>query len=209
MLIRVTIGFGTIVGSAIAGKLMTREFINYEREYLFKNPHSPLPSKNKKDLPADFPIEHARLRHTPWITALFTISTAIYGFTVLPAAQLPLVSRPGWIAVPLTLQFIIAATSNAVFAINTALVSDLCPGKGAGATAINNLVRCSLGALGVGFVDAMIGSFGSAASFLGLGLLTAAMGVLLAMEWSWGMHWRNQREQAKTIKRKELVVDDV
>ncbi|KJZ71281.1 hypothetical protein HIM_09354 [Hirsutella minnesotensis 3608] len=190
-------GAGTIVGSAVAGKLMTREFLRSEEVYMRDNPEAQSPSKNKKNLPLDFPIEHARLRHVPWITVLFVLSTTVYGFTLLPADQLPLVSRPGWIAVPLVLQFIIASTSNAVFAINTALVADLCPGQGASATAINNLVRCSIGAIGVASVDAMLAAFGPAATFLGLSLLSVAMGLLLAAEWSWGMQWRSERERAK------------
>jgi hypothetical protein len=170
---------------------------------LEKKPFAVPPSKNTKDFPLDFPIEHARLRHAPWISILFIAATALYGFTVLPASQLSLVAAPGWIAVPLVLQFFIAATSNAIFAINTTLVADLCPGMGASATAINNLVRCGMGALGVGLIDLMLGAFGAAATFLGLGILTAAMGVLLFVEWTWGMQWRNER------RKEQLVVSKV
>ncbi|GJN68155.1 hypothetical protein ACCO45_000559 [Purpureocillium lilacinum] len=191
-------GFGTILGSMIAGKLMTRDFLNFEKDYLARNPLAPPPSKNTKDLPLDFPIEHARLRNTPYITAIFVLATGIYGITILPAEQLPVILKSGWIAVPLVLQFVIAAASNAIFAINTALVADLCPGKGASSTAINNLVRCSMGALGVAVVDSMIGSFGTAATFLGLGLTTTAMTSLLAAEWAWGMRWRSERVQVET-----------
>ncbi|KID96158.1 Major facilitator superfamily transporter, partial [Metarhizium majus ARSEF 297] len=192
-------GLGTIVGSAVAGKLMTREFVRSERVYLQRHPSATPPSRNKKDLPPNFPIEHARLRHAPWISALFIVATALYGFTVLPAAQLSIVARPGWIAVPLALQFLIAATSNAVFAINTTLVADLCPGMGASATAINNLVRCGMGAVGVGLVDSMLGTLGAAATFLGLGILTVGIGVLLYVEWIWGMQWRNERLRRSRI----------
>lgn len=191
-------GFGTILGSMIAGKLMTRDFLNFEKDYLARNPLAPPPSKNTKDLPLDFPIEHARLRNTPYITAIFVLATGIYGITILPAEQLPVILKSGWIAVPLVLQFVIVAASNAIFAINTALVADLCPGKGASSTAINNLVRCSMGALGVAVVDSMIGSFGTAATFLGLGLTTTAMTSLLAAEWAWGMRWRSERVQVET-----------
>ncbi|KAH8742478.1 major facilitator superfamily domain-containing protein [Diaporthe sp. PMI_573] len=138
-------GFGTIVGSAIVGKLMTRDYKTAEVAY--KIAHN-LPSWHNlpvKNVPADFPIEHARLRNLPWIAGLFAASTAAYGFSL---AKPILTSKPGWIVVPLTLQFLIAATSNAVFALNQTLVSDLCPGKGASSTAINNLVRCGLGAVG-------------------------------------------------------------
>ncbi|KAM3449256.1 hypothetical protein MY3296_007114 [Beauveria thailandica] len=185
-------GLGTIVGSVVAGKLMTREFLAAEASYLSRFPSARPPSKNKKHLPVDFPLEHARLRHTPWITLVFVLSTTAYGFTVL---RLPVTSAPGWIAVPLVLQFVIAATSNAVFAINTTLVSDLSPGKGASSTAVNNLVRCGMAALGVAFGDVMIQDFGPAATFLGLGLLTAGMSVFLAAEFVYGMRWRRERGQ--------------
>ncbi|KAH8743795.1 major facilitator superfamily domain-containing protein [Diaporthe sp. PMI_573] len=105
-------GFGTIVGSAIVGKLMTRDYKTAEVAY--KIAHN-LPSWHNlpvKNVPADFPIEHARLRNLPWIAGLFAASTAAYGFSL---AKPILTSKPGWIVVPLTLQFLIAATSNAVF----------------------------------------------------------------------------------------------
>lgn len=173
---------------------MTRSFIKYEKSYRAKHPSSEL--SKSKHLPPDFPIEHARLRHAPWMTALFAVATGLYGVTVLPANQLSTDagSKPGWIAVPLLLQFIIAATSNAIFAINTTLVADLCPGKGASATAINNLVRCSLGAVGVAVIDIPLDAFGPGATFLGLGLFTFLAAGLLAVEWSWGMRWRGRRE---------------
>ncbi|KHN95240.1 Major facilitator superfamily domain, general substrate transporter [Metarhizium album ARSEF 1941] len=186
-------GFGAIVGSAAAGKLMTRDFARCERIYLEANPSAASPSRNDKDLPPNFPIEHVRLRHVPWISALFTTATALYGLTVLPAAQLSIVARPGWITAPLVLQFLIAATSNAIFATNATLVADLCPDLGAGATAIGNLVHCAMGALGIALVDSMPGALGGAAMFLGLGLLTVGVGALVYVELMWGMQWRNQR----------------
>lgn len=117
---------------------MTRDFLAAQNAYLASHPGAKITSKS---LPADFPIEHSRLRHIPWITIVLVASVGFYGFTLLPAAQLgTMASSPGWIVLPLALQFLIAATSNAVFAINTTLVSDLCPGRGASATAVNNLV---------------------------------------------------------------------
>lgn len=181
---------------------MTREFLAAERAYLTRHPTAAPPSKNKKDLPVDFPIEHARLRHAPWITVLFTLATAAYGFTVLQPSQLSLVSKPGWITVPLVLQFVIAATSNAVFAINTTLVSDLCPGNGASSTAINNLVRCGMAAVGVAAGDLLLRTFGPAATFLGLAILTAGMGVLLFLELMYGMQWRKVHHEKNAIRLK-------
>ncbi|KAL8354688.1 hypothetical protein RB601_004206 [Gaeumannomyces tritici] len=180
-------GLGTIVGSAIAGKLMMRDYRAAEAAYLASNG---LPSNSRlptKELPADFPIERARTRNLPWIAGLFAAATAVYGFSL----QFPrLVSLPGWIALPLILQFVIAGASNAVFALNQTLVTDLCPGRGASSTAVNNLVRCGLGAVGVAFVDPMIAAVGPGAAFLGLALVVVTCIPLVAVNWFWGMEWR-------------------
>ncbi|TGO65364.1 hypothetical protein BOTNAR_0079g00320 [Botryotinia narcissicola] len=186
-------GLGTIVGSAIIGKLMTNDFKAAEETYRKVNNLSlsyKLPSKN---LPSNFPIEQARLRHLPWITAIFVVATGIYGFTLSIHSVLLL---PGWIAVPLFLQFLIAATSNAIFALNQTLVSDLCPGKGASSTAINNLVRCGLGAVGVAFAETMIFSIGAGATFLGLALIVVACTPLVVVNWYSGPGWRAERANA-------------
>jgi hypothetical protein len=184
---RCAAGLGTIVGSAIAGQLMTRDFAHAEAAY--KSAHN-LPLTYRlpaKSLPADFPIEHARLRNLPWITGVFVFATAAYGFSL---ASPTTTSLRGWIAVPLTLQFFIAAASNAVFALNQTLVADLCPGRGASSTAVNNLVRCGLGAVGVALVEMMIDGVGSAPAFLGLALVTVIFVPLVVMNWFWGMRWR-------------------
>lgn len=187
-------GCGTIAGSAMIGKLMTGDYKAAEAAYKLAHNLSPSYKIPAKDIPADFPIEHARLRHLPWIASLFTVSTAAYGFSLAYPA---LTSKPGWIAVPLALQFLIAAMSNAVFALNQTLVSDLCPGKGASSTAINNLVRCGLGAVGVAFVEKMITNIGPAWAFLGLALITIAMAPFAAVNWYWGQQWRAARTKRK------------
>ncbi len=189
------LGFGTILGSTIIGKLMTRDYATVEQTY---NLAHGLPASKKlsaKEIPADFPIEQARLRNLPWITVLFIVSTALYGFSLAFPA---LTSLSGWIAVPLTLQFLIAGTSNAIFALNQTLVSDLCPGKGASSTAINNLVRCSLGALGVAFIETMIAAVGPGPAFLGLAMVTIASLPLPVVTWFWGMEWRTQKRRTLT-----------
>ncbi|KAI0192664.1 major facilitator superfamily domain-containing protein [Xylaria flabelliformis] len=183
-------GIGTIIGSAIIGKLMTLDFKSAEERYKAKKG---LPIDYEippKDLPTDFGIERARLRHLPWITALFILSVGLYGLSVEPSH---LISKPGWIVVPLLLQFLIAATSNAVFAMNQTIISDLCPGRGAGATAINNLVRCELGAVGVSVAQILIDKFGPARTFLGLVLFTVASTPTAVLTWIYGPTWRAAR----------------
>ena len=94
-----------------------------------------------KTIPSDFPIERARFRHVFWIMGLLAGFLALYGAAIL---RLPITSRRERMAIPLALQFSTAAASNMIFAINSALITDLHPGKGAGATAINNLAGCTL-----------------------------------------------------------------
>lgn len=183
-------GLGTIVGSTIIGKFLNSSYASVEEQYRVDHKMFPDENLSKKSIPIDFPIEHARLAHVPWITLLFTISTSLYG---LSFSSTVLLQRPGWVAVPLVLQFLVAATSNAIFAISQTLVSDLCPGKGASSTAISNLVRCSIGAAGVAVLDTMIGRMGVVSVFVGLGLLTVAVYPLSVAQWYWAMEWRAER----------------
>jgi hypothetical protein len=184
-------GLGTIFGSMAIGILMNRSFRQAEVEYRAQHDASTFLGNS---LPANFPIERARLKHLFWITPLFIVSTAAYGLSLNSRS---LVERPGWIAVPLVLQFIIAATSNAVFAINQTLVSDLCPGKGASSTAINNLFRCSMGAVGVALVDTMISAMGVGPAFVSLGLVTIIVSPLCVVQWYWAMSWRVGKVSSK------------
>ncbi|PVH98880.1 major facilitator superfamily transporter [Periconia macrospinosa] len=189
-------GLGTIVGSTIVGDLMNRAYVQAEAKYIEKK-NLPADYKlPKKSIPVDFPIEHARMRHMKWITTIFVVSTCFYGFSL----SFPrLVEKPGWISVPLVFQFLIAATSNAIFAINQTMVSDLCPGKGASSTAVNNLVRCSMGALGVAFIEKMIAIMGVASTFMGLGLLVIGMTPLVVLQWYQGPKWRRERLLSRII----------
>lgn len=192
-------GLGTIIGSAIVGKLMTRDFARLEAAYRF-GPHGPplaADFKIGKNIPLDFPLERARLGHLPWISILFIMSTATYGFSLGVAPNPSVQPSPGWIVIPLMLQFLIAATSNAVFALNQTIVADLCPGRGASATAVNNLIRCGLGALGAAVVDGLITLVGVAPAFLGLAMMTVGVAPFAVLNWCWGMKWRAERAKRK------------
>ncbi|GKT47358.1 itaconate transport protein [Colletotrichum spaethianum] len=197
-------GFGTIIGSAIAGKLMTRDYLSAEEAYKISHKYGTTECFTGGNLPADFPIERARLRRLPWIALIFVVATAGYGMSLNFSS---LDSRRGWIALPLALQFLIAAASNAVFALNQTLVTDLCPGKGASATAINNLVRCGLGAIGVGLIDIFLEMTGPGATFLGLALVTVAVSPLAVIHWYWGQGWRAKRMRANEMARSKSAVD--
>lgn len=195
-------GIGTIIGSTVAGKLMSKEWANTEAAYIAEhNLGAGYKVPSKKNLPINFPIERCRMMHIPWIAAIFVATTIGYGFSLgYPAVT----NLTGWIAVPLTLQLFIAGASNAVFAMNQTLIADVCPGKGASATAVNNLVRCGLGAVGVAFVDQLIQGLGPEYAFLALGVLVILCAPLVAINWMYGMHWRAERtERKEAAKAKE------
>lgn len=145
---------------------------------------------NKKEL-LDFPIEESRLRNIWWIILLFIISTALYGFSL----------NMNIIAVPLVLQFVIAYAATAVFSLNSALVIDLYPGASASATAVNNLMRCSVGAVGVAVVQIVVDGVGEGAAFAILAGVTGVCSPLVGVEWVYGQRWRLERRER--LRRKE------
>ncbi|KAK6832995.1 major facilitator superfamily transporter [Apiospora arundinis] len=146
-----------------------------------------------KNLPWDFPLERARLRHIPWITAIFIVSVGLYGFS-MDGELLPwLTSRPAWIAVPLLLQFLIAAGTNAIIAISQTMISDMCPGQGAGSTAITTFVSRTLNAMRVTFVVQLLEAWGPGFLFLGLGLLGVVYVPMALASWHYGPRWRRER----------------
>ncbi|OQE40297.1 hypothetical protein PENCOP_c006G01105 [Penicillium coprophilum] len=176
-------GFGCMTGSYTIGYLMDFNHKRTEREYCQQ--HN-LPSEtriNSKSHP-DFPIEYARMRNTWWITAIFIVCVAVYG-----------VSLRTHLAVPIILQFIIAYGSTAIFTINSALVIDLYPGASASATAVNNLMRCLIGAAGVAAVQPIIDALTADFAFLMLAGITIAMVPLLMVEMKWGYGWRLERQE--------------
>lgn len=188
-------GAGTVSGSYLTGYLMDHDYRVIERRYR-------LTQDIADDVPLDrktavgFPIEHSRLRSVWWIVLVNVIATALYGFSF----------GPDIMALPLILQFVIAYTATAVFSLNSALVIDLYPGAAASATAVNNLIRCSLGAGGVAVIDMMIRALGIANTFYVLAGVTSACAPLLLVEWRWGAKWRLQRVERLRLRdeRKDL-----
>ncbi|KAJ5149143.1 hypothetical protein N7448_000721 [Penicillium atrosanguineum] len=182
-------GFGCMSGSYSIGYLMDFNHKRTEHEYCMQN-NLPLETRiNSKSHP-NFPIEYARMRNTWWITAVFIVCTAVYGF-----------SLDTHLAVPVILQYVIAYCATAIFTINSALVIDLYPGASASATAVNNLMRCEVGAAGVAAVQPIIDAITAEYTFLLLAGITLAMVPLLMAEMRWGAGWRMERTER--LKRKE------
>ncbi|KAL2013539.1 hypothetical protein VTN00DRAFT_1064 [Thermoascus crustaceus] len=176
-------GTGCMAGSFLTGRLMDFNHRKTEKEYSVQHGYPTSQRINSKSHP-DFPIEYARMRNTWWIIALNVASTAAYGFSLRTH-----------MAVPIILQFMTAFTATSVFSINSALVIDLYPGASASATAVNNLMRCLVGAAGVAVVQPIIDALTAEWTFLMLAGITAVLSPLLLIELKWGVGWRLQRAE--------------
>ena len=166
-----------------------------EQEYREKHNIAESTKINRKNL-VDFPIELARQRNLGWIVLVFVLATGLYGFSLRLS-----------IAFPLVLQFIIAYTATAVFSTNSALIIDLFPGASAGATAVNNLMRCSVGAAGVATVQLVINALTARTTFLVLAMTVAGFSPLLLMESKLGPGWRKDR--VRRLQREELRLKEL
>jgi predicted MFS family arabinose efflux permease len=190
-------GIGSTLGSLLTGKQSSREWDDAERAYRKeKNIPESIPL-NKKEL-IDFPFEKARMGNMWWMVLMFVVSTGLYGYSL----------RLNDIVVPLALQFLIAYAQASIFNINQTLIVDLYPEASASASAINNLVRCLLGAGGVAIIQPMINAVGAGPSFVILACITAAVSLLLILEWFKGEGWRRARkERLAAEKQMKLEAD--
>jgi len=84
-------------------------------------------------------------------------------------------------------------------------VIDLFPGQAASATAVNNLVRCSVGAGGVAIVDLVVGALGAGNAFLLFAGVTVACCGLVGLEWAKGEKWRKERRER--VKSEEVDIE--
>jgi hypothetical protein len=139
------------------------------------------------------------------VTIIFVISLSFYGFTL---SYPQLTSRPGWILVPLLLQFIIAASANSVCAIHQTLINDLWPTNGTSGTAISNFVRCLFAAVGVAVVQHFIKSVDVGPVFLALALVVLVIVPLPIVQWYWGGDWRRERDSRGTVENGDLAISE-
>lgn len=191
-------GIASMLGSYLTGKLSKHDWAVMEAQYRETKNISDDQPLNKKEL-VDFPFAQARMRSIWWMILIFIVSTALYGFSL----------NFNVMAVPLIFQFMISYTANSIFALNSTLVVDLFPHASASATAVNNLVRCLMGAGGVAIVQLMIDAIASGPTFAIWSGVTAALTPLLVLQWRNGQRWQIERKDRiaarKALKRAEDV----
>ncbi|KAK3948001.1 major facilitator superfamily domain-containing protein [Pseudoneurospora amorphoporcata] len=98
---------------------------------------------------------------------------------------------------------ICVAGQTGLFNLNSTLMVDLYPGASASASAVNNLVRCLIGAVGVAVVQYIIDAIGAGLTFLIFAIVTAASIPLLWLEWRFGERWRRKRMERLERKKDE------
>ncbi|KAK3987675.1 major facilitator superfamily domain-containing protein [Cladorrhinum sp. PSN332] len=180
-------GAACVSGSYFTGKLLDGDYRIAEDAYRKSHNLSASTRLDSKRL-AEFPITRARLRSSWYLIPLFICSVTGYGFSITSSSE----SKRGMI-LPLVLQFVIAFTATAVFTQNSALMVDLYPGASASATAVNNLIRCGLGAVGVAGVQAFVDGVGAGMAFGVLGGVVLGVSPLMGVMWAWGEGWREER----------------
>lgn len=177
-------GVGCIIGSTIAGRQLDSDFRAAEDSYRYQCSLPQSHALPKQELPRDFPLERARLAQLASMVSMFVFAVLVYGFSLHPGATL---------ALPLIAQFVVGYSSTAVLNLNNTLTVDLYPGKGASATAVNNLARCLMGAVGVSLTDVALTKVRPHILFLIIACVTVASVPAVVAEWKFGMKWRAQR----------------
>ncbi|KAA8913035.1 major facilitator superfamily domain-containing protein [Sphaerosporella brunnea] len=179
-------GIGCVIGSFTTGKLLDYDYKRTKEEQDAKSRDSKLGYEDDS-----FPIERARLRSAWIMIMVFGFSTVGYGWSLEYEKHL---------AVPLVFQFFVGWASTAIFNMNSTLIVDLFPGKSASATAVNNLIRCILGAGGVSVIDLMLEKAGEGTTFTALSSITFAASILVWIELRYGGIWRKKREMKLATK---------
>ncbi|KAH8172308.1 major facilitator superfamily protein [Sarocladium implicatum] len=181
-------GFGCVAGSLCTGRLLDKSFRHVETDYKIQHGLHEIDYKTNRA----FPYELARLALMPHFSAAFIVSLALYGPSFEFGDLRPFYGAN--LAAPLALQFIIAFTSTAIFNINSTLLVDCFPNGSASATALNNLTRCLLGAVGVSVIQPLINTVKIMRAFIILTGLVVFFSPLIWIEARWGTKWRLERE---------------
>ena len=131
-----------------------------------------------------FPIEKARIQ-VIWPTLHFGVAALLcYGWVLEQNAPL---------AAPLVLTFIIGMSFTGSFGVLSTMLVDLYPMSPSTATAANNLVRCFMGAAGMGVIVQMVDAMGRGRCFTFVAAVVFFTSPLLWVETKWGPKWREAR----------------
>ncbi|KAI1762698.1 multidrug resistance protein [Hypoxylon sp. FL1150] len=174
-LIYLPFGFGGMVSTFFSGSLLNKAY----RQARVKRGLST--DKVVGDDLDDFPIEKARL-NVIWIPMVITTCSVVAFGWVLHYHQ--------HIAIPLSLQFIAGLCMQLDFSIYNTLLMDKNHRTPAAAQASTNVVRCTLAAIAVSFLQDIIDGWGIGWTFTFMGGLCLIVIGIFLVDYKRGMRWR-------------------
>lgn len=174
------IGVGTAIASIGSGFVLDW---NYRR--VAKKLGVSLDRKRGHDL-KDFPIEKVRLQIMYFQLVFGTIAYLGWAWSL---------HLETFVAVPMLMSFFIGLCVTGSFQVLNILIVDLYPESPATATAANNLVRCSFGAIFTATIDDMIKGMGRGWAFTFIALLFASFSPTLWVIQTYGPRFREERRQ--------------
>ena len=172
-------GFGTVSGGYLNGKLM-----DWNYKATARSIGHTIDKVSGDDL-NNFPIERARARGSYYILAIYIAALAGYGWSVQARAH---------VAVPLVLQYVLAALCTSFQQTFNALLVDIFPASPSTAAASGNITRCALSAVVVAVLQPLVDILGRGWFFTALTALSGGGGLLA--DWlvkNKGMGWRRER----------------
>ncbi|PPQ79104.1 hypothetical protein CVT25_002897 [Psilocybe cyanescens] len=178
-----SVGGGTIIGSAISGRVLDREFRRVRLR--IEAAHSDSAAVDREE---NFPLEKARLRLTPYLIIICAAACAGYGWCLQQKVH---------IAVPLILQFLVGVFSIISMNSSTTLMIDLVPGQSSSVTACSNLIRCTISAVLVSVIDIMAKHIGTGWTFIILSGLCLSPLPLIYVSFIIGPRNRTRRQRLR------------
>ena len=174
-------GFGTVSGGYLNGKLMDWNYKATARSI------GHTIDKVSGDDMNNFPIDRARARGSYYLLLVYIAALAGYGWSVQARAHE---------AVPLILQYVLAALCTSFQQTFNALLVDIFPASPSTAAASGNITRCALSAIVVAVLQPLVNVMGRGWFFTLLTVLSGGGG--LVADWlvkNKGMGWRRERIQ--------------
>ena len=172
-------GFGVVSGGYLNGKLM-----DWNYKATARSIGHTIDKVSGDDL-KNFPIERARAKSSHYLLAVYITALAGYGWSAQARAHE---------AVPLILQYVLAALCTCFQQTFNALLVDIFPASPSTAAASGNITRCALSAVVVAVLQPLVDVMGRGWFFTVLTVLSGGGG--LVADWlvkNKGMEWRRKR----------------
>lgn len=182
-LIYIPFGVGCFLAALLGGRILTRDY----KATAVKHGWQTVDKVVGDDL-MKFPIVEARLKSIVWIIMLTASCMIPFGF---------LLEHEVHPAAPLTLQFILGATTTFVQNVGNTILVDLHPKRPATAQASVNLIRCSMAGAALAALQPLINTIGAGWCFVVFAGLTLTALLLWWIEMRWALEWWRRSSEAK------------